>query len=143
MATRKKFVFTKARRAALKKAQAANRRRVRAKYGTTSKRYIAKTSKANKRLRRSMRRAARGGYKARKVTQHSRMLDAFAARARGEDSGDYSAYTLDNPFRRGRVRATASRTAGKRIKVRGRYYMIMRLRSGRMVARPWRKTARR
>jgi hypothetical protein len=143
MATRKKFVFTKARRAALKKAQAANRRRTRAKYGTTSKRYISKTTKANKRLRSAMKRAARKGYRARRVTRTSRINDAFASLSRGVDSGDYSAYTLDNPFRRGRVRATTSHRIGKRIKVRGRFYMIMRLRGGRLVARPWRKTARR
>ena len=140
-AHRRRRMSVAQRRAALrnlKKARAAQRRILRRKYGTTSRKYIRRTRAQNRRQRRAFRRVAKSGYKRYAPTLSHRRAAAFAARARGEDTGDYSSYTADNPFRKGKVRRYhGSRRVGTVFKRKHRRFIITRLRNGTKVTRPW------
>lgn len=134
---------TRAQRAAalrnLRKARAALRRRLRRKYGTTSRRAIRRTRAFNLRQRRTWRRLAKSGYKDYKPRSAAqRRASVVAAFQAGHDTGDYSAYTADNPFRKSKVRRySGRRRSGTVIKVKGRYRIITKLRNGVRVTRPW------
>jgi hypothetical protein len=142
---RRKYVFTAARRRALKKAQAANRHHARAgRKGARIRKFKSELAglgygeyavNPGRKTRRSGSVAGAGARLAKWRWHHNPATLAGDVLA-----GGCGIFT--NPFRKGKVRAT-KRRIGKVFKRKGRYYIVSRLRNGVKVARPWSKRSRR